>query len=158
MSDDTRFHLTLTDGQAQAVLDALELYMRLGIGQVDYVSDLLRFGTLPTFRSDTRRGERKTAAPGVIEDVEDMLNQIKEKLGYPRNGSHGIGHPDNHISVSRSHEILKVLQRAVAESRDPKPMMKGVMYDGLIVRYTDDPAPEVETTIAIEHLGEANGD
>lgn len=158
MTNDTRFHLTLTDGQAQAVIDALELYTRLGLGQIDYVAELLRFGTLSAFRADASHGEKEIAQPGEINDIEEMLNQIKGILGYPRNSSHSIGHPDNHISVTRSYEIKKVLQKVVAEARDPNPTMKGVNYDGLIVRYTKDPAPQAETNLSVDYLGETNGD
>lgn len=45
-------------------------------------------------------------------------------------------------NANRCYEIMKVVQKAVAEDRNPNPSFKGVDYDGLTVRYTDDPVPE----------------
>lgn len=146
---DRRFQLTLTEGQANAVLAALELYMRLGIGQFGELADKMRDDTIPLFRPDSGQGARHKVPGDVVDDVEECMSRVKAMLGYPRNGSHGISHPDNHISVARSHEILKVLSKVVAEARDPNPAFRTVDHDGLLVRYTPDPAPEAEEVIMV---------
>lgn len=156
MTDNTRIQLSLTEGQAQAVLSALELHMRLGIGQIEHLAELIRFDILPQFRPNASEGERRKVGYATTEKVDEQLHLIKEMLGYPRNGSHGIGHPDNHISVSRSYEVLKVLQEAVAVAREPNPAMKTVDYDGLLVRYTSDPEPEAEPVVTVPVLGDTN--
>ena len=44
---DPKVHLTLTILQARAMGEALELYMRLGLGQVHMVSEMVADGSIP---------------------------------------------------------------------------------------------------------------
>ncbi|NLC21776.1 MAG: hypothetical protein GX771_07710 [Halomonadaceae bacterium] len=150
MSDnrEARYQITLTDGQCQALVQALDLYLRVGIGQLEKVGELVNEGVVPCFTANTKLGERKTAHHELVEDLDALLGQAKSLLGYPRNGSHGIGHRDNDISVSRSYEIKKVLDKVLAETRFPEPVYQGVDRQGLMVRYTSDPEPRVKIVAA----------
>jgi hypothetical protein len=149
---DTRFQLTLTEGQCQALIQALDLYSRVGVGQIERVGELANEGVIPCFTANTQRQERKTADHDQVQDLDELLYQAKTVLGYPRNGSHGIGHRDNDVTVSRSYEIKKVLEKVLAETRDPNPKHYGVDRHGLMVRYTNDPAPEVEVMAMVPVL------
>lgn len=126
--------------QARAVRDALELYMRLTIGQVEVITDMVRDGTIP-LGGRMGRGERVLADLDKIERIEALAKQIKDELEYPRGGSNGVGNPHVHPSGHRAYESMKALAKAVAVEVNPNPQFRGVDYDGLTVRYTQDPAP-----------------
>lgn len=124
--------------QARAVRGALDTYMRLAIGQLDVVTELVRSGIIPV---GGKQGGRVLASLEQIERVEALVNEIKAVLGYQRNGSNGIGNPHVDPSGHRAYEAMKVLAQAIAIEHNPNPGFRGVDYDGLIVRYTQDPAP-----------------
>lgn len=139
--DPQNVQLTLTEAQAQAVTTALDFYMGIGMGQIEEVAELMRNDTLPKFRPNLLVGERQPVPPDTLAEIEVYLNDIKALLGYPSNSHHGIGHPDNHPSVTRSYEIMKAMRKTLAVARDPSPTYHTVDYDGVTVRYTNDPAP-----------------
>lgn len=126
--------------QARAVRDALEIHTRLTIGQMDAITGMVRDGTIP-LGGRMGQGERELASLEQIEQVEALVNQIKSILGYPRNGSNGVGNSHVHPSGHRAYEAMKVLAKAIAVEVNPNPGFRGVDYDGLTVRYTQDPAP-----------------
>lgn len=130
--------ITLSVGQAYATRDALDLYSRVCIGQIEELAWLIRCGVVtPVSDADTSRKATATE----IERVEALLYAVKASLGYPRHGSHGVGHPHVHVSGHRAYEVKKVLAKALAEHANPQPGFRGVDYDGLLVRYTQDAAP-----------------
>lgn len=45
METEPRLHLTLTIPQARAMVTALDIYMRLGLGQVQMVSEMVADGS-----------------------------------------------------------------------------------------------------------------
>lgn len=155
-AESARITLTLTPEQARAVCEALDTYTRLAIGQIDVVAGLVRFGVIPQGQAGAHghgRGHegdntRELADAQTCDQVEELLNSVKTTLGYSRNGSNGIGHPHVHISGLRAYEAFKVLSRAVAMQQDPEPKFRGVNYDGLLVRYTQDPAPTAASASA----------
>jgi hypothetical protein len=134
--------LTLTLEQSYVVAKALDVYTRLCIGQLDIIPELIRDATIP-LKEDIEK-PRKEAPMDVIDTVDIYINMIKEKLGYPSNGSNGIGHKHVDKSGHRAWEIKKTLSKALANYRDPNPSMRGVDYDGVIVRYTNDDLPVAE--------------
>lgn len=132
-------HLTLTLEQAYAVRDALDLFTRLGIGQLEEVAHLIRLGVIP--RCQPPAAPRVTADGESCQRIDDLLHAVKDELGYSRNGSNGIGHAHVSLAAHRSYEVKKALARALALHRDPNPDFRGVDYDGLLVRYTQDLPP-----------------
>lgn len=141
-------NLNLTVEQAAAVSAALDLFVRVGIGQLEAVADLVRYEVLPVASfNNSKQKEREAASAKICNAVEETLMQAKGLLGYPRTGSHGIGHSHNHINIRRAYETNKALSKAIAEHRDPNPAFRGTNYDGLIVRYTTDPAPTASVTL-----------
>ena len=65
-----------------------------------------------------------------------------ELFGFASNASFGIGSHHDSGDAHRGYEIKKVVDRVLAMHREPNPTgFRGVNYDGLIVRYTKDPAP-----------------
>jgi phosphoribosylamine-glycine ligase len=86
-------------------------------------------------------GERQLAQRECIDALDTAMLHAKFHLGYPSNGSMGIGHPHVHVTAKRAYEVEKVLDKVLSEHKDPSPKFRGVNYDGLIVRYTNDPEP-----------------
>lgn len=138
----SKVRIELTIEQATALVCALDAYSRLCIGQLDVVTRLVGDGTIPM--QAPQSGERFCAQAETIEEIGLYFDKAKEKLGYPRNGINGIGHRHVHVTGHRAWEIRKVVDRVISLHRDPNPEFRGVNYDGLIVRYTDDPAPQAE--------------
>lgn len=128
--------VTLTLGQAQALNRALDTYVRIGIGQFETILELMRFDEI------TPAAERVVIDVALLEKVEEYLKQLKSLMGHYRGASLGIGSPKATASVRRAYEIKKVVAKALAEHRDPSPSLRGVDYDGLLVRYTQDEAPQ----------------
>lgn len=134
--------IEVTEDQADAISKALDLYVRIGIGQFDEVAQLVAFGLVPV--RNTSDVPRQIASPEQCEQLRNLMDAAKQVLGFSRGASHGIGHRDNDISVSRAYEVGKVLDKALAEHRNPTPDFHGVNYDGLGPRYTNDPAPNAQ--------------
>ena len=142
-----RIVLDMCPEQASAVRDALDLYTRIMLGQFDEIGNIARMGMLALH---VREGDKTLPGIDTLDELDAVLKAAKAVMGHPANGSHGIGHKHVHVSGKRAYEALKALDRTLAVRRDPNPEFKGVNYDGLIVRYTSDPAPEarVETRTA----------
>lgn len=143
--------LTLTLDQAVAVRDALDLYTRVCIGQLEEVAHLVRYGTIPVAR--LFNPERQLASPDQCDEVVRLMDQAKTVLGYPTNGSNGIGHPHVHITGTRAYEVEKTLAKVIADYQHPTGF-RGVDHDGLTVRYTQDPAPGATLDHAAKELRE----
>lgn len=70
------------------------------------------------------------------------INQLSQLMGYGGFDSHlGI---DNQLMGRRAYEVSRVLDKAIAEHCNPNPSFRGVDYDGLRVRYTQDAMPVIE--------------
>lgn len=133
--------IEVTEGQADAISKALDLYTRIGIGQFEEVAKLVSFGLVPV--RNTGGLPRQIATQEQCDQIHVLMDQSKGVLGFSPGASNGIGNRDNAIDVSRAYEVRKVLDKVLAEHRDPSPFFRGVHYDGLGPRYTDDPAPIV---------------
>ena len=125
-----------TDEQARAVVAALDLYTRMSLGQFDELAYLMRCGEI--------KPREDKADDRWLQDVEQTLATLKTLLGHPQSGSFGVGSPKVSASAHRCYELQKVLSRALAMKREPRPDFPYIDYDGLIVRYTQDPAPSTQ--------------
>lgn len=140
-----RIQLSLTVDQAAAVCAGLDAYTRLCIGQLEEVANLVQQGVIPV--AQRGEGPRELARAEVCERIEYLMDEAKRQLGFPANGSNGIGHPHTCEAGRRAYEVQKVLAKEVAVARDPNPQFRGVSYDGLGPRYTTDPAPTATTEV-----------
>jgi hypothetical protein len=136
--------LELSLDQAHALRLALELYTRICLGQLEAVSHLVRNETLAVHAD----GDRTTAQLSVCDDVDRLMREAKTRLGFHPQSSFGIGHPHVHLTGKRAHEVDKVIAHALSVLRSPRTDAPSVDYDGLVVRYTADPAPRA--TVALE--------
>lgn len=128
-----------TEAQAYALRDALELYARICIGQFHQISELMRAGVIPMASDGS--GMRSTVDVREVIAAEEALTAAKACCGNPANGGMSIGNPHVHESAKRAWEMLKVVQKTLAEERQEEGPARGVHHQGLMVRYTDDPAP-----------------
>lgn len=146
----TKIHLELTVDQATAVSDALDVYSRLCIGQLEEVAKMVQDGRIKARGSKRQPDEYVEAENAVCEDVLAMLDRAKSILGYSKGASMGIGNKSVSDTAARAWEVKKTMDKILAEIRNPNPVFRGVDYDGLVVRYTNDPNPVVT---AIETKG-----
>jgi ribosomal protein L22 len=136
------FRLTLTVEQADAVIKALDLYTRIGIGQLEEVVKLISRGEVPCVLHDHSILPRPD--PRTIDQARAFMDSLKLAIGHHPNGSCGITNPGISITTKRAYEVEKVLSQAVANAKDPNPKFKGVHYDGLLLKLTDDVDPLAE--------------
>lgn len=135
---DERITLTVNQEQAHVITLALDLYTRLGLGQLTELERMVRYGVIPAF---SMGDDSLKVDSDQMSEIRDSCVKIKETLGYHRDGSYGLGHHNVHPRVLKAYEVMKVLEKTCAELKDPNPDFRGVNYDGLTVRYTSDPAP-----------------
>ena len=133
---DTRVQLTLTIPQARAMAEALEIYMRLGLGQVHMVAEMVADGSIPIKAESVKIPEMD-----AIHNIAALCNEIRRELGFQVGESYGVGTRGVSDKAHRAYEIEKAIKRALALHENPNPAFRGVNYDGLTVRYMDDPAP-----------------
>ena len=136
-----KFKISVNEKQARQISRALDLYTRLGLGQLEEISWLIRMGEIPFGNSIHVDKENKMT---FIEEIERDLKSAKITLGHSYNGSYGIFSEEVPISSKRSYEIQKVIDKTVAVSNNPNPNFPTVDYDGLWGRLTDDPTPVCE--------------
>lgn len=130
--------ITLTPDQARAIAGMLEVAVRVHLCQFHEIEWMARMGIL-----------KHQAGRALVSDEWDTLKYLSDRMsgvfGFSPNSSFGIGSPHVYIDAQRGYEVKKVLDKALAEWREPNPQgIRGVNYDGLTVRYTTDPAPAVE--------------
>lgn len=101
------FKLTLTEKQAHIVITALDLYTRIGIGQIERVMELFS----EVYWKDIPNVER----------ARQLVLEFKEALtGYPMNASHGIHSDKVRDTFRAAYDITQVLRHAVAWGAKPE--------------------------------------
>lgn len=135
-----KIRLEMTKEQGQAVAAALDLAVRIGLGQFEEIANLMMSGVVrATERVPTDETDEFIA---VRARLEAMMLKGKAVLGHPSNGSYGIGSERLHVNTLRAYETMKVLDKALFSLRpDAATAFKGPNSDGLVVRYTSDPEP-----------------
>lgn len=135
-----RVRLEVSIEQADAMTKGLDLSCRIMMGQVDELCTLARSGRLLA-RDDRAKGGHRPLTFDEIENMQGHLRAISSILGHG-GGSFGIGAPGVPIEAKRQYEIKKVVEKVVADHRQPGAIF--VQNDGLIVRYTRDEKPRAQ--------------
>lgn len=137
----TRIQIDVTLEQAQVIAKATELLARLSLGQVGQIAEMVAMQEIPMHAPSDAPSRQSTVE--VCDAVREKIAGIHADLGYSGMG-HSLGIGNKHVPIAghRAYEITKVLQKVLSEHRDPNPQFRGVNYDGLMLRYTQDPAPE----------------
>lgn len=145
--NDDSIKLSMSIDQAASMREALSLYARVCIGQIEDIGELARDGYLVRAGEypDEERSFRHRDHD-FIKEFEDICYSIKYFLGHPKNGSHGIHNEKVHDSPKRAWEIRKVMDQAVARSVNPNPPLseRTVDYDGLRFRDFNDSPPSAK--------------
>lgn len=161
--------LTITPYHAKNLVQALEAHTRLGIGQLQYVEELMRENVIPlgpNYQAPPRiRDAHERAEWSVAEDqarsqgdlpfevwdaAARLFNEVKTLTGYHPHSSWGIGAKKVDKAVGVGYEVEKVLKRELALLRDPNPSFRGVDYDGVGPRYSEEVLPVVKRTLWAE--------
>lgn len=85
----------------------------------------------------------KIADGDACHEINLKLAEIASMLGFSRGQSLGISNRHVDIKVQRAWEVKKMLDQALAFENNPNPSFKGVNYDGLPIRYTNEEVPKV---------------
>lgn len=135
-----KIQMTVTVPQAQVVAKALDLFARLSIGQVGMIAEMVSMQEIPMYAQNGSPG--RDVSPEVCNTVREKVEEVLRTLGYSGFG-HSLGVGNEHVPVAghRAYEVSKVLEKVLAEHRNPNPEFRGVNYDGLSLRYTSDPVP-----------------
>lgn len=98
------YRIDLSEQQAKIVAAALDLYSRIGIGQMEIVSevmvDLNIINPLGTGR----------------EVITEKLHEIKALLGHPKNGSFGICNPVVNDDVKTAYDLECVIKKELTSN------------------------------------------
>lgn len=128
-----------TAEQAAVLVKALDVYTRLGIGQISIITEMINTHQIPSLPG---RAVGSDQSLDLRDASYNLINKLSRLLGYSgSNHSMGIGGTAVSIDTHRAYEMQKVISQALALDHDQNPLLRGVHYDGLIVRYTRDPAP-----------------
>ena len=106
------YTLTMSEEQAQVVVRALDLYTRIGIGQFEEI-----------FRVYDPKGELRNHS-----GASGLMNSIKNIVGHPANGSHGIHHPEVRDEFRAAYDVQQVIRNRIAFDKNPEGGM-GVAFD-----------------------------
>lgn len=130
--------MEITPEQAGALSRMLDLAVRIHLCQFREIPMLENMGEI-------KHRDGRELNHAEWDELEHCAKRMAEIFGFSAGASFGIG--STHVSddAHRAYEVKKVLDKALAVWREPSPQgIRGVNYDGLIVRYTSDPAPVVE--------------
>lgn len=131
--------LKLTRAQAQTLVNACDLYSRIGIGQFEEIDQLARMGML-NHRNDPATGApAREAEWGRLEQAREALNAAKRHItGMESNASYGIHNPLVHKDFKVAWDLQQVVRHRLAWDTRGNPArrdwtgvnsMMGVTYD-----------------------------
>lgn len=109
-----KYNIVVDEAQARILVEALDLYTRIGIGQFAEVVRVYNY-------------EWKTPIPAVDRLV-DVMNAAKHVIGFGPGASHGIHSPDVHDVFRRAYDIRCVIRHRLAFDRTPEGGL-GVDFD-----------------------------
>lgn len=119
---DYQVRLEMTGVQARIIARALDLFVRLGLGQTEEAADFL----------DTVLDVKD------LEALRQTMRAVKvEQLGCPANGSYGIGNSKLHPQVHDAYDVKKALEKVIATVEKHQDF--SVWHDGNIVKYGKEP-------------------
>jgi hypothetical protein len=130
-----RYNLVgLSEKQAEVLSDAAEFLCRVGMGQLDAVMNMARFGGITG-----KAGE--PIGFDQLDEGDRLVNQLQLVLtGYPSNASKGIGNEHTPAAAKIAFELHKALRHRLAWDRNPQGG-HGVHFDDpySLLRYSSEP-------------------
>lgn len=101
-----KYNIVVDEAQARILVAALDLYLRIGIGQFTEVVRVYNY-------------EWKTPIP-MVDKLVDAMNYAKRIVGFGPGGSYGIHSPDVHDVFRRAFDIQRVIRHRLAFDRTPE--------------------------------------
>lgn len=114
----------LSEVQARTLVDALDLFSRIQMGQLEEIMNMARMGSIPH-----RDDQDVSARIEEIEEAEPLLHEVKRLLtGHSPNASFGIFGNKTPESARVAYEIQRAIRHRLAWDRQPEGGM-GVDFD-----------------------------
>ena len=101
-----RYNIVVDEQQARILVAALDLYSRIGIGQLTEVVRVYNY-------------EWKMPVP-MVDRLVEVMNEAKRVIGFRPGGSYGIHSPDVHDVFRRAFDIQCVIRHRLAFDRTPE--------------------------------------
>jgi len=101
-----KYNIVVDEQQARILVAALDLYSRIGIGQLTEVVRVYNY-------------EWKTPIP-MVDRLVEVMNEAKRVIGFGPGGSYGIHSPDVHDVFRRAFDIQCVIRHRLAFDRTPE--------------------------------------
>lgn len=106
----------LSEVQARTLVDALDFFSRIQIGQFEEVLSMARMGSIPH-----RDEVNLSARIAEIEEAEPLLREVKRLLtGHSPNASFGILSDKTPESAKVAYEIQRAIRHRLAWDRQPE--------------------------------------
>lgn len=102
----TKYQLTLNSEQVNVLIQALDVFSRIGMGQLEIVAESLR----DQYQYSIPRNKLQT--------IEYCLDAAKQALGHDKNSSFGILSPDTPKCSKIAYDIQCVVRQAVAKTEN----------------------------------------
>ncbi len=108
-----KYALHLTEKQARVIINALDLYSRIGMGQLKEVAYVLRHNPIPASASEA---ENRSS---ILIDIKDELD-VLSKLWMNGSGYHSINSSKISDVFRIAWDIQQVIRHRLAWDRNPK--------------------------------------
>lgn len=134
---DPCIELKLSLRQARSVASALDLFVHLGIGDMQFLKNVIDDGTIKK-RVETNG----LAEPLDFDETEEIVQKLKEiatLLGHSDTSHFGIGNNSVSNSAKDCWEVKQVMSAAISSAN----LNSGITSETeLITRFTTEPAPK----------------
>lgn len=106
IGENVSYQITLSPKQANVLVEALDVYSRIGMGQLEIVEESIR----------KQYGFKYPL--NIMDIIRNCLNTAKIALGHPVNGSYGIAGPDTPKSSQIAYDLQCVLRKQIADQEN----------------------------------------
>ena len=134
------YQLKVSEEQAQVITDALELYARVGMGQLDHI------GEHPDLQM--RILKREEISFDTIRSILEMVKQTVFDL--PPNVYHSLGCPEISDKNRVAYDLVQVIRhrlfwdRAETRAKSDDGVVVGVVYDNTPMHFAKEPLATID--------------
>lgn len=108
------YRLLISEEQAAVVMDALELFMRIGMGQYGEILEHSPFRSNGTKPDVNRFCQARDSAESFLQAVKQVMT------GLPRNSYYGISSPDISDKYRTACDIREVIRHRLSWDKNPE--------------------------------------
>ncbi|VTU42587.1 MULTISPECIES: hypothetical protein [unclassified Variovorax] len=140
----------LSQKQSHVLADALELVGRLGMGQLEYLMEFVRYGGITS-----QKGE--PLANGALLEGDKLVEQLKAVLtGYTLGGSKSIGSESTPTDAKIAFELYKAIRHRLSWVHTPEGGHGVHFTDPYLLKHTAEPkvalVPEGPAASSLDQL------